>query len=64
MVRLRRTNPVSNRKPRQPHDIESTIYTVLLIVAAVLLMAYVLSVPGHSSGLLLPTSTPVATAEA
>lgn len=62
MVRLPRNTHASNRKSRHPHDIESTIYTLVLIVAAVLLVAYVLNATDPSTGLLLPPSVPIMTA--
>lgn len=62
MVRLPRNAHANDRKPRRSHDIESTVYTVLLVVAAVLLVSYVFSVSRLSTGLWLPPSAPIMTA--
>jgi hypothetical protein len=44
--------------PPQDHDRESTLFTIALIVAAVLLMAFVLSGRDHVSRTNLPPSVP------
>ncbi|MCC7252843.1 LPXTG cell wall anchor domain-containing protein [Hyphomicrobium sp.] len=65
MVRLPKKSRTSKSKFRatlpNTGDLESTMYTILLIVAAVLLMGFVLNTSNHMNRLKLPPSVPTMT---